>query len=66
MDGAQACYPNLAAGAGSRPRRVGGRGGQSDEAQGAIPGRTAPGADLGGKCNSVDNRGKKKEKNHSA
>jgi hypothetical protein len=47
MDGAQACYPYLAARVETMPWRVGRRGGR-DEALGAIPGRTAPSADLGG------------------
>jgi hypothetical protein len=47
MDGAQACYPYLAVGVETMPRRVGRRGG-CDEALGVSPGRTAPSADLGG------------------
>ena len=48
MDGAPACYLYPAAGADAMRRRVGRRG-VRDEASGASPGRTAPGADLGGK-----------------
>jgi hypothetical protein len=47
MDGAEASYLYSAAGADAMCERVGGRRG-CGEAWGVSPGRTAPGADLGG------------------
>ena len=47
MDGAQACHPYSTVGVVWMPRRVGGRGG-CEAALAAMPGETAPSADLGG------------------